>query len=91
MYNIIMNSKIKNENIKARKLVETDIRLVGDEIINGQLVLLLAYIRDILNNNPNGADIKISIGKNMHMDEFAFSVNEQEIPLVKAKNNLEIG
>jgi hypothetical protein len=86
-----MNSKIKNENLKARKLIETDIKLVGDEIINGQIVLLLAYIRDILNNNSNGADIKVSVGKNMHVDEFAFSVNDQEIISVKAKNNLEIG
>lgn len=81
---------IKFENLKARKLVETDIKLVGDEIINGQIVLLLAYIRDILNNS-NGADLKVSVGKNLHIDSFAFSVNEQEIPLVKAKNTLEIG
>ena len=86
-----MNSKIKNENLKARKLVETDIKLVGDEIINGQIVLLLAYIRDIVNNNSSGSEIKISVGKNMHVDEFAFSVNDQEIISVKAKNNLEIG
>ena len=80
----------KANNINARKLVETDIKLVGDEIITGQIVLLLAYIRDALNNS-NGSDIKISVGKNIHVDNFDFSVNDQEIPLVKAKNNLEIG
>ena len=85
-----MNFKIKNENLKARKLIETDIKLVGDEIINGQIVLLLAYIRDILNNS-DGTEIKVSVGKNLHIDSFAFSVNEQEIPVVKAKNTLEIG
>ena len=85
-----MNFKIKNENLKARKLIETDIKLVGDEIINGQIVLLLAYIRDILNNSE-GTEIKVSVGKNLHIDSFAFSVNEQEIPVVKAKNTLEIG
>lgn len=82
--------KNKRENIRARKIMETDIKLVGDEIINGQIVLLLAYIRDILNAGGS-ADIKVSVGKNMHIDTFAFSVNDQEIPLIKAKDNAEIG
>ena len=68
---------------------EADIHLFGEKTTLTQVVVLLAYIRDMIQNKTPG-DIKISIGKNLDTDVFSFTVNDQEIAHIKATNELEI-
>lgn len=68
---------------------EADIKLFGEMTTITQIVVLLAYIRDMIQSKTPG-DIKLSIGKNLETNVFSFTVNEQEIAHFKAKNELEI-
>lgn len=68
---------------------EADIHLFGEKTTLTQVIVLLAYIRDMIQKKTPG-DIKISIGKNLDTDVFSFTVNDQEIAHIKAKNELEI-
>lgn len=80
-----MTNQMKN----TTNTVETDIKLIGDATVNSQIVMFLAFVRDILNNNKCGT-ITVSIGKNLMNDEFAFSVNDQEIQQIIAQDHIEI-
>lgn len=73
----------------AVRQVETDIKLIGTKNVNGQIVLLLAYIRNLL-KNPRGGEIKISVGKNIRTDFFAFQVNDEQVPDILARETLDI-
>ena len=69
--------------------VETDIKLIGNQETIVQVIALLSYIRNLLNNSAEG-DIKVSVGKNINSNYFAFSVNNQEIADLKAKTAINI-
>ena len=69
--------------------VETDVKIIGDKITNVQIVYLLSYIRDILQNRQT-AEVKLSIGKNRTSDFFAIQVNEQDIKQVCPVEEFEI-
>lgn len=69
--------------------IETDIKLIGNQETIVQIVALLSYIRNLLNNSAEG-DIKVSVGKNINSNYFAFSVNNQEIADLKAKTEINI-
>ena len=68
---------------------EADIKVFGEMTTITQIVVLLAYIRDMVQSKTSG-DIKLSIGKNLETDVFSFTVNDQEIAHFKARNELEI-
>ena len=69
--------------------VETDVKLIGNQETIVQIVALLSYIRNLINTSTEG-DIKISVGKNINSNYFAFSVNNQEIADLKAKTSINI-
>ena len=69
--------------------VETDIKLVGNQETIVQIVALLSYIRNLINNSSEG-EIKVLVGKNINSNYFAFSVNDQEIADLKAKTAINI-
>ena len=72
-----------------RRLVETNVRFIGDKDTISQIVLLLAYIRHAVKNNLK-TDIKVSIGNNIVDKELMFDVNNQEISDYITKDTLEI-
>ena len=72
-----------------RRLVETNVRFIGDKDTISQIVLLLAYIRHAVKNNLK-TDIKVSIGNNIVNKELMFDVNNQEISDYITKDILEI-
>lgn len=72
-----------------RRLVETNVRFIGDKDTISQIVLLLAYIRHAVKNNLK-IDIKVSIGNNIVNKELMFDVNNQEISDYITKDILAI-
>lgn len=68
---------------------ETDIKLIGDKATLTQIVVLLSYIRYYLQSGTSG-DIKVSVGKNMESSFFGLQVNDQEIPNIYPRDNVEI-
>lgn len=68
---------------------EADIKIFGEMTTITQVIVLLAYIRDMVQSKTPG-DIKLSVGKNLETDVFSFTVNDQEISHFKAKKELEI-
>ena len=69
--------------------IETDLKMVGNQTTIVQIIALLSYIRNIINTSSEG-EIKVSIGKNVNSNFFAFSVNNQEVADLKAKESIEI-
>lgn len=63
--------------------------MFGDRITLNQVVLLLAYLRYHIQNRVPG-DIHVSVGKRLDTEAFTFTVNDEEIPQVKAEKELEI-
>ena len=62
----------RNSAINASQTV-TDIRLLGDKQIIGEVVQLLAYIRHAIKNNLK-TDIQVKIGNEAANPEFMFEV-----------------
>ena len=69
--------------------VETDIKIIGDRSTNAQIVLLLACIRSYLQNKTSG-EIKVTVGKHLASQFFAFTANDQEIQQIQPVKELEI-
>lgn len=80
--------KLSNNNVN-NKLVETNIKIIGDKTIICQIVQLLAYIRHSLKNN-NKDTIKVNIGNTIANSQFMFDVNGLEIPDFITQNTIEI-
>ena len=68
---------------------EADISMFGDKTTLTQIVLLLSFLRYHIQNKTPG-DIKVSVGKHLETDTFAFTVNGQEVPQVKPTGEIEI-
>ena len=66
-----------------------DIRLIGDRTTMREIVLLLAYIRDILDEHRQ-ADVMVHVGYNLKTDPLNFSVNNQEVPSLRAREQISI-
>ena len=80
--------KLSNNNV-SNKLVETNIKIIGDKTIICQIVQLLAYIRHSLKNN-NKDTIKVNIGNTIANSHFLFDANGIEIPGFIPPNTSEI-
>lgn len=71
------------------RLVETNVRFVGDKSTISQVVMLLAYIRHAVKNNLR-KDINVEIGKYVANKELLFDVNGQEIDDFISQDFIEI-
>lgn len=60
-------------------LVETNVRLVGDKTVIGQVVQLLAYIRHAVRNNMK-VKIDVNIANTVANVPFMMDVNGLEVP-----------
>lgn len=60
-------------------LVETNVRLVGDKTVIGQVVQLLAYIRHAVRNNTK-VKIDVNIANTVANVPFMMDVNGLEVP-----------
>ena len=63
---------------------ETDIKLVGDMSTIREIIILLSYIRNIIDEGRS-QDIVVSVGKNIKTEAFGMDVNGMEIPDIKSK------
>lgn len=68
---------------------ETEIKLVGDMSTIREIVILLSYIRNILDEGRS-QDIVVSVGKNIKAEAFGMAVNNMEIPDIKSKDTATI-
>lgn len=68
---------------------ETEIKLVGDLSTIREIVILLSYIRNILDEGRS-QDIVVSVGKNIKTEGFGMAVNNMEIPDIKSKDTATI-
>lgn len=68
---------------------DADIHIFGERTTLTQIVVLLAYLRDMIQSKTPG-DLKLSVGKHLDTDVFSFTVNGQEISHIKAARELEI-
>ncbi len=60
-------------------LVETNVRLMGDKTVVGQVVQLLAYIRHAVRNNLK-TSIEVNINNTVANVPLMFDVNGIEVP-----------
>ena len=60
-------------------LVETNVRLMGDKTVVGQVVQLLSYIRHAVRNNMK-TKIEVDIANTVANVPFMLDVNGMEIP-----------
>ena len=71
------------------RLVETQVRFVGDKSTISQVVMLLAYIRHAVKNNLR-KDISVQLEKNVVNKELLFDGKGQEIDDYITKDFIEI-
>jgi len=71
------------------RLVETNVKFIGDKSTISQIVMLLAYIRHAVKNNLR-KDITVNIGKYVVNKELLFDVNGQEIDDFITQDFIEI-
>ncbi len=81
------------ENIEKKsnqsKLVESNIKVIGDKSTVCEVVQLLAYIRHAIKNKQQ-IKIEVNVGSKVNSDFFGFQVNEQEIKDYITQNYIEI-
>lgn len=78
-----------NQELAGSNCFETDIKIIGEKSTNAQIVVLLSYIRHFLQTQTSG-EITVNIGKNVNTNFFAFQVNNQEIPDILPKEEINI-
>ena len=93
LYGIIFKSKSgKDENLNSMQfntqadldnynnnLVETNVRLMGDKTVVGQVVQLLSYIRHAIRNNLK-TTIEVDIANTVANVPFMLDANGMEVP-----------
>ena len=72
-----------------RNNVETSIKLLGDASIIGEVVQLLAYIRNGIKNGYTGT-MQIKLGNTIANPVFTMQVNGQEVPDLTIQDNVQI-
>ena len=81
------------ENIEKKsnqsKLVESNIKIIGDKSTVCEVVQLLAYIRHAIKNKQQ-IKIEVNVGSKVNSDFFGFQVNEQEIKDYITQDYIEI-
>lgn len=71
------------------KLVESDIKVIGDKSTVCQLTMLIAYIRHAI-QTKQCHDITVRVGSKSNSDFFGFQVNNREIKDYITQNLIEI-
>lgn len=79
------NEKKTNQS----KLVESNIKVIGDKSTVCEVVQLLAYIRYAIKNKQQ-IKIEVNVGSKVNSDFFGFQVNDQEIKDYIAQSYIEI-
>lgn len=67
----------------------TNINVIGDRIIIGQVIQLLSYIRHALKNNAN-TQINVNIANTVANPTFNFDVNGLQIPDLVTQTTAQI-
>lgn len=87
---ISFSEKLVDEQTKPsrpfKQHFNATIEMFGDKSTLTQVVMLLACVRSIIKSQTPG-EIRLNIGKHVASDNFAFSVNGQEIVDVKLEGN----
>jgi hypothetical protein len=86
------NEDIKNmEELfqKSQDIREVDVSLLGNKYTIIQIITLLSYIRNAIQNN-NKCKIEINIGNNVNNREFEFLVNNSKVDDLVIKESIEI-
>lgn len=89
------NYSLEDQEKKIKELrghaqhFDADIKIFGEKSTLTQIVFLLAFVRDMIQQKKSG-DIVVSVGKHMTSDVFSFTVNDQEVPQMIAEKRLEI-
>ena len=81
--------KMAEEFAKSDKARETDITIFGNKDTIVQIVTLLAYIRNAINENKK-CDINVSVGKNINAGKIDFIVNNDRVDDLIMKETIEI-
>lgn len=81
------------ENIEKKtnqsKLVESNIKVIGDKSTVCEVIQLLAYIRHAIKNKQQ-IKIEVNVGSKVNSDFFGFQVNDQEIKDYISQEYIEI-
>ena len=72
-----------------RNNVETNIKLLGDINVIGEVIQLLAYIRNGIKNGYTGT-IQIKLGNTVANPVFMMQVNGQEVPDLTIQDKVQI-
>ena len=86
-----MDRKV-NDREEPRTLTnkyETDIKLVGDLETIRAIVLLLSYIRNVIDEGRE-QDISVRIGHIQKSEGLGMSVNNMEVPDFKSRDSISI-
>ena len=67
----------------------SDITMVGDLSTIREVVILLSFIRNIIDEGRE-ADISVKVGHNIKSGSFNFALNNQEVPDIRAKEQISI-
>ena len=78
--------ELENYNISK---TTTDMQLLGDKAIIGQIVQLLSYIRNAVNNRKQ-MTIEVKIGNTIANPDLMMQVNGFEVPDLTAQNEAQI-
>lgn len=70
-------------------LVETNVRLMGDKTVVGQVVQLLAYIRHAVRNNLK-TSIEVNINNTVANVPLMFDVNGIEVPDLVTVDSVQV-
>lgn len=76
------------ENYNLSK-VTTDMQFLGDKYVIGQIVQLLSYIRNAVNNKTQ-MTIEVKIGNTIANPDLMMQVNGFEVPDLTAQNSIQI-
>lgn len=79
------NEKKTNQS----KLVESNIKVIGDKSTVCEVIQLLAYIRHAIKNKQK-IKIEVNVGSKVNSDFFGFQINGQEIKDYISQSYIEI-
>ena len=70
-------------------LVETNVRLIGDKTVVGQVLQLLSYIRHAIRNNMK-TSIEVDIANTVANVPFMLDANGLEVPDLVTVNKVQV-
>lgn len=75
--------------LKSKDIREVDVTLLGNKYTIIQIVTLLSYIRNAIQNNKQ-CKLEVNIGNNIENREFEFLVNNSKVDDLIIKDSMEI-